>query len=202
VALLSYEHDDVKNFIVKLLNYYGVAARSEVRVVDRVLDIVGHYGDRKLCIEVSKSSDLAKDLDSLKRAGCDLKFIVWLKPYEKPDRIEDVWITSPEEFESLLRLLLNVPLSKPRYPEALLTPQLEITGKDPLAELTEFEKFIVEELGLPNLLEPVEEFLLKVYALYKVKTEHVIIPYGSTEMSVTSFEDPQNREFIGSVGAY
>jgi len=125
VAPLSYGHDDVKELVLRILNYYGVAARSEVRVGDRVIDVVGHYGDKTLCIEVSRSSDFAKDLDSLRRSGCDLKLIVWLKPYEKPERVEDVWIASPEEFESLLRHLLKVPLSRPRYPEMPSPPRLE-----------------------------------------------------------------------------
>jgi len=90
--LFSYEHDDIKEFILKLLNYCGVIVRSEVRVGDRVFDVLACYEGRVSCVEVSKSSDLAKDLDSLRRASCDSKFIVWLKPYEPPEHIDDVRI--------------------------------------------------------------------------------------------------------------
>ena len=84
-----YDHGAVQNYIASLLRHYGFNSRKEVWISreDRV-DVAGWCVNKNICkglsiaVEVSKTSDLAKDLDKLRRAKFDLKFIIMLKPYD------------------------------------------------------------------------------------------------------------------------
>ncbi|MCY0868201.1 MAG: hypothetical protein OWQ48_03100 [Desulfurococcus sp.] len=94
------EHAAAQDYVVSLLRYYGFDARKEVWISGGRIDIAGRCVNRDLCksysvaIEVSRTSDLAKDLDRLSKASYDLKFVVLLKPYgELPSIFGNIWIT-------------------------------------------------------------------------------------------------------------
>lgn len=126
-------------------------------------------GHKSIGIEISKTSDSAKDLDSLGRADFDIKIIVTLKPYEVPtSRFGDIWIAKPEEVEKLLRSILNVP---PTYKPYTGKPKpLTLFVKKREGVLESFREYRAEELGFPELVEDSIKFVLKVHTLGGVLT--------------------------------
>lgn len=192
------DHDVVKDYIDKLFKYYGVDSRKEVIIGNRRIDNVGYYGGKSICVEISKSSPLQKDLDSLLESGCDYKFIIWCKPEKKPaDIIKDIWIVSSlKEFEYILRSLLKVDISKPPYPVA---PPIPIKGW----KYRSFEDFkdLMESLGLSNLFEPVKVLLLKMLALGEIEIEYIkYSPYSEKPEIMRSLENPEAIAILKQLG--
>lgn len=98
-----YDHGAIQDYVVNLLRYYGFDARKEVWVgLEERVDVAGRCVHNDLCkgcsvaVEVSRTSDLAKDLSKLNKASYDLKFIILLKPYKEMPPISGVHVVKPE----------------------------------------------------------------------------------------------------------
>jgi len=186
-----YDHSSVQNYVVSLLRHYGFEAKKEhwISRKDRV-DVAGWCVDRKVCndfsiaVEISRKADLAKDLAKLLRAGFDIKFIIILKPYGKIPPVEEVKIVDLEEFEHYLRYLINVP---PSYP--LLSEKLPMYKPPVTRTVGMFKRYIVEELGFPELLNDILKVMLKAHALGEIPTKTVYIPLYSNQASIGTYED-------------
>lgn len=129
-------------------------------------------------------------------AGCDYKFIIWLKPYKKPGEMyKDIWIVSSfKEFESILRSLLHIDINKPPYPIAPPIRKWKLGGS--------FKDFkdLMESLGLSNFLEPVKILLLKILALDEIETQYIQYYPGYKEPFMQNLENPEAIAILKQLG--
>ncbi|ADI32014.1 hypothetical protein [Staphylothermus hellenicus] len=192
-----YDHEAVKKYIVDLLIYYGFDARAEVWTSVGRIDVAGKCVNNDLCkgysiaVEISKTSDLAKDLDKLRKVNYDLKFVILLKPYEELPPVGDIRVIRPEKFEYYLRYLLDTPMTYHPYPGEIPCKLLP-----PIGRLEEFKRYLAEELGFPEFIDYSLRFILKTYALGETLFKTVYIPLYSSEQFVDVYEDLRMVEIL------
>ena len=194
-----YLHNQIQDYVVEVLRHYGFDARKEYWVGDVRFDVAGKCAQGGVCrglsiaVEVSATSDLAREIDRLMRSGFDLKFVVSLKPYEPPATIGDVKVVRVEEFESALRRALEVP---PSYPTFRSRP----SEFRPLSRSLDEFKETLRRAGLHELLGPSLELILKVHALGEVPTKVVRLHLWSQQEFTTYYEDFKVVETLRQMG--
>ncbi|MDK6029197.1 hypothetical protein QPL79_07455 [Ignisphaera sp. 4213-co] len=187
-------HGRVVEIIEAILRHYGFSVQREYRLpTGERIDLVGQKDSLTIAVEVSITSDLAKDIDKLSKFNADLKFIVVVKPYEIPT-INGIYIVDLEGFEPRLRKLLKVPLD---YPPALAS----LPPLPPLSSLDEFEN-VLEGLGIKEFVEPALKLLLKAHLMGgQVPTRFVYWPYPLEKPIVERMlEDPRVINLLVTLG--
>ncbi len=210
-------HGDAQKYIVATLRHYGFNAKSEYNVegAGRRIDCAGWCADEKLCdshsigIEISRTSDLAKDISSLAKTSFDLKFIISLKPYGQLPHPEGYYIVEPDLFENALRSILGVPKDYPLYSPIYARQEVNLEtirkyateilreiGKNPqeIVSTSEFEEITKEILeiyrdtqtfsGIEEMKQDLEDILRNRYEF--MKSASVV---GNKRRKVLSYEE-------------
>ena len=201
-------HESAKEYVRGLLEHYGFLARTEAWTPDGVhrVDVLAECRRPELCdehkvaVEVERTSNLAKDAESLNSTGADVKYIALLKPYQVPSTFGDIHVVQLEGFENSLRQVLGIDKREPSYPMF----RLPRGQPAPQASLEEFRK-TMQDMGLAGLVMKAEELLAKAYAVDEV-------PHGSclsigggpgvppAKIECEHFEDPEVVNLLKQLG--
>ncbi len=181
--------------IEKILRHYGFSVQREYRLSSgERIDLFAWKNSLTIAIEISRTSDLAKDINKLLKSNAIHKFIVVLKPYDIPPSITgNIQVVHLEDFEVRLRRILKISLN---YPRALsFLPPL------PLYSLSEFES-VLEELGFKEYVESALKLLLRAYLMGgEIPTRLIHWPHPLEKpIREVLFEDPRIINLLVGLG--
>ena len=190
------DHEEAKKYVMAVLRHYGFNVKPEYWIMDgrRRIDCAGWCADENLCghhtvgIEISKTSDLAKDIETLSHTTFDLKFIVLLKPYEV-HHIEDFFVVRLELFENTLRNVLKIPKDYPVYAaEEVNSETLKKYAVEILKKIEIDPQEVVNTLEFENIIRE----LLDIYQHAETLSEIAAIKEDLEEILRNRYNSPKN----------
>lgn len=177
-GIVGLAHSLIQDYIASLLKYYSFNVTKEYWLGHQGrIDIYAYHPilKKRLGIEISLTSDISHDAEKLATGSLDLRFII-TDNRPKGDSIEAQGIKIPiihyNDFESILRQLLDIPRLHPRFG----TLESWLASQKIPSTLTEANKessvqrqasktlySLLEELGLDTYYKRVEKLLLYTY---------------------------------------
>ena len=199
------DHEEAKKYVRELLEYYGFLAKTERWSTDSKhrVDVWAECknpelcGSHKVAVEVVRTSNLAKDAESLESFDADLKYVVLLGLWNIPQTFENIRVVKLKDFEETLRYDLGVDKYNPGYEKF----RLPVTAAQPFsADLEEFRKKM-KEMGVNWLLTQSEELLAKTYTVGEVIYQSCYKPsISSSEMICKDLEDQRVISMLENLG--